>query len=619
MKGLDGIVAQYIGMDTDYALMITGEWGTGKTYYYKNVLTKMIGETPVFSNNSKNYNSISVSLFGLGTIEQIQTEILISLYPILKHKAVKLSLSAGKSLIKGIMQIKHLGGIYKEISEIEVDKKDWINFEELVICFDDLERKSPNLDMEELIGYINTLVENENAKVIIIANENRIEDSKFKELKEKVIKNTVEYIPNEGEIYDSIVENRFQGFSEYQTFLKESKLFIIDNFFKNTKNVRILVFALSYYHRIFSEFCNNVKGKDILEKRKDEILRQLLRFCLAVSIEYKQGRISFKMRKDLEKESLSISELFSKTYRKDKGKEEKSYREDFIQGYYFDVEYYYYNSVFEFLTGGSILLIDELMKELEHQYHLVNNTLPPHYEIMERLNPMNARTLSDEEYKALVNKMLEYVDAGKYEIIQSLTLFYYACNYNNPLKFNINKLKARIIKGMIKGKNSSKYNQVFSMQLDIPSEHPYKQQLLEIKQVVIELNKELEKEEELKYAKELEELYQSNWEEFMEKGLPNNGIFWYTPLLQYFSDYKFYLFFLRSDNKIRSEITNFIYKRYLTGPPSINLKNELSFLERLNKRVEGKCKSYKNGSISRYHINVLHTELSNSISKLKAY
>ncbi|MFX4959688.1 hypothetical protein ABTC43_19895, partial [Acinetobacter baumannii] len=78
-----------------------------------------------------------------------------------------------------------------------------IKFEELVICFDDLERISPNLKIEELIGFINSLVESENVKVLIIANQGKgaLTDEKFKEFQEKVIGNTIEFISTIGDSY----------------------------------------------------------------------------------------------------------------------------------------------------------------------------------------------------------------------------------------------------------------------------------------------------------------------------------------------------------------------------------------------------------------------------------
>lgn len=41
MKQVDDIINDYINAeDTDYAIMIDGQWGAGKSYYWENVLRK---------------------------------------------------------------------------------------------------------------------------------------------------------------------------------------------------------------------------------------------------------------------------------------------------------------------------------------------------------------------------------------------------------------------------------------------------------------------------------------------------------------------------------------------------------------------------------------------------
>jgi Cdc6-like AAA superfamily ATPase len=42
MQNLNEIVDLYLKMDTNYALLITGDWGIGKTYYFRNVLKETI-------------------------------------------------------------------------------------------------------------------------------------------------------------------------------------------------------------------------------------------------------------------------------------------------------------------------------------------------------------------------------------------------------------------------------------------------------------------------------------------------------------------------------------------------------------------------------------------------
>ena len=68
MNKLDEIVLQYLKMKTNYAIVISGEWGGGKTYYYESNLKKLIRETPLITDNKKKYTPILISLFGLNSI-----------------------------------------------------------------------------------------------------------------------------------------------------------------------------------------------------------------------------------------------------------------------------------------------------------------------------------------------------------------------------------------------------------------------------------------------------------------------------------------------------------------------------------------------------------------------
>ena len=68
-----------------------------------------------------------------------------------------------------------------------------------VFCFDDLERLNPQL-IQDTLGYINSLIEAEHLKIIVLCNEDELfssdeihEELQYKKYKEKVIRFTCEY------------------------------------------------------------------------------------------------------------------------------------------------------------------------------------------------------------------------------------------------------------------------------------------------------------------------------------------------------------------------------------------------------------------------------------------
>lgn len=616
MQNLKEIVDYYLKSNTNYALMITGEWGIGKTYYFKNILSKEISQTSTFGNESKKYRPILVSLFGLKSVEEIQSEIFLCLYPILKNSKLKLGASIGKAVTKGILHLKGLGEYTKYIEEINVNTNDFINFEELVLCFDDLERISDNLKLEELIGYINSLVENENVKVIIIANENKIETKNYHILKEKVVGNSIEFISNIDNTFDSLIDVKFSGFPLYVSFLKENKSFIIDIFSKKSKNIRILSYCLSYFQNIFSEITNNLNTENILKEKEKEIFQMLLKFSVAISIEYKEGKISFTNRETLDEGSWMSLDFFFENNNLPKDEKEKTYKEQFNIDYFEDKGYVYFKSIYDFLTGGNIFKYKNVINELNKHYNIEENKIQPHYEVLNNLNYHNCFTLTDRKYLDLTKKLIEFTDEGLFEITNYLSIFHFVSRFNNPLNYNLENLEKRIIRGMKKGKANYKFASSLDFYLRVDENSEHKTHLTNIRTEALLLNEQVLQEEKKSVAIDLETKCYENFTEFYTEVLRTDKDYFYNPIMKDFNSYKFYKFFLNSDNEVKWEIIRFLPNRYKKYE-NHNLKPELEFFQELEKRVENKCKKIKKGNLTGFLFNELNKVIKETIEILK--
>ena len=389
MQNIDKVVELYLKMDTNYALMITGEWGSGKTYYYKNILASMISRTPILHKQGEKYNPILVSLFGLKSIEEVQTEIVMNMYPILKNKYVRLGTGLGKSLIKGVLKLKGLGEIDKAFSETPINTNEWINYEDLVICFDDLERMSKSLKIEELIGFINSLVENENVKVLIIANEGKINDPDYFFLKEKTVGNSIEFQPDFEISFMSLIKHFFEHKVGYRIYLENNKNFIAEVFKPHSINFRILTFALSYFEIIYEELEIALKTEILLNERKHDILLNTLKFAICISIEYKKGNISHKDRKDLDRVlKLTLTQLMAeKIFTENKNNvKDNTFLKQFSDTYYNNDHYIFYPSIYNYITGGEVFQVGQLINNLKSIYHIVKDEIPEHYKIYNKLD-----------------------------------------------------------------------------------------------------------------------------------------------------------------------------------------------------------------------------------------
>jgi hypothetical protein len=191
-------ITQFLEIETNYAVIISGDYGIGKTYYFKNKLFPIVRETLVPNSiNKEKYYPILISLFGIKSVEEIQKHIFLELFPLLKNKGVKIASDIGKSLIKVFSGLD----IEQYLNDADSSSSDVINYNKLLLCFDDIDRKSNDLQIKELFGFINNLVENSNTKVIIIANEDKlrkegdkIDKNTYSTLREKVIGVSIKFI-----------------------------------------------------------------------------------------------------------------------------------------------------------------------------------------------------------------------------------------------------------------------------------------------------------------------------------------------------------------------------------------------------------------------------------------
>ena len=161
----------------NYAVLIDGEWGSGKTFFVNNTLTKEINkqEANLNTNRSVKY----VSLYGCKDMADVQENIAWSFAEDARRK-IKNRMKWGTTVEKESSNIllssqKIVNVIMKKfLPEASLYKisSDWLNLGSFIFIFDDLERC--DCPVNEVFGFLNELVEHENTKVIIIANEKEL-------------------------------------------------------------------------------------------------------------------------------------------------------------------------------------------------------------------------------------------------------------------------------------------------------------------------------------------------------------------------------------------------------------------------------------------------------------
>jgi len=458
MQKIIDIVKDYLTRETNNALLITGEWGVGKTYFFNNILSKEIEKVSTKENESIKYKPIRVSLSGVTSIDDIERRTVAELYPSL-NKGTKI----GKGIFKFLLSVPKIKEYIPEIPNSDVIDSETDN---LIICFDDLERRSKTFPIDSLIGYINNLTENNNLKTIIIANTNKIEDKSFDEIKEKLIGREIEYKINIEEVFDTLIQSEFQSFSEYTKFLQKEKNFIC-SFFQDYKNIRTLKFILTRYHDIHSQIEIIAPSIQYIQSNKEALLKDTLLFAIAIAIEHKKGKVTRNSKEEVDNKfritRKDLQKYFSKqpSSNQEIKEEEETILETIKSKYYNEnnFSYFFYESIFNYIVGINILDEDLLDKDIKEKYKISeDNTIPECYITYNRINFDEVFSMSNASYKCLLTSMLSYVDNGDYRLEHYNRIYNLVLSFNNPLKIKEDELKNRIIKGMKKNKDKFVYN-----------------------------------------------------------------------------------------------------------------------------------------------------------------
>lgn len=283
----------YVKLDNpQYAVLLAGKWGCGKTYYGKNLLEKW-KKSEDSGTDSIILKPIYISLNGIGNISIITEKIKAEISPFLYSKGAKMAKSALQGLLKASIRIDmnwdkdddNGGSIMfnPDLLDLFSTKDEKIKGKKILV-FDDIERCK--IKTEELFGYINIFVEHSGCKVILLADEEKIinNDNKYKIIKEKLIGQTFEVKSEIDTAVDSFIKESCQVNNQLE--LKLCKELIIDLFnASQSENLRILRQALLDFYRLTTF----IEDKFVKHNRYEEFIKNLLTYFLIVYMEYKSG------------------------------------------------------------------------------------------------------------------------------------------------------------------------------------------------------------------------------------------------------------------------------------------------------------------------------------------
>ena len=545
-------ILDYVRSDyTDYAVMINGEWGSGKTYFWNHKIRKKIESMQL---NGKRFTTIYMSLYGISNLEEISKKIFIETTQLMDKNLRKFMDENEQTTIpeyaKTGLDMANFFGVTQNGNK--VDYGDFFSTDDKVLCFDDLERA--NVDVIDILGYINNFVEHDHIKTIIICNEKelstklkssnlemktfiatylldkqgelnkadkpmveKIQDkiehvfdkaNDYERIKEKLIGETFEYAPKFDYIINGILM-RYENNPDLIRFLRESTRLIISTFERSgTRNLRILKHALNDFRKVY-EMVNKS-----YPNTSHRVMQTMLIFTIAISFEIKAGKVTkdkFVNIKDNEEyKAILVSSRVLLDNRQFYIKEfDNNYYYNFKSDYRFFkfIEYYVRTRIFD-------------MKIFKNDMEMIRNTIDtenlPGYK---RLLTEEYWKISDDEFGGVVDSVMTDVKEGNIELIDMVKIYAYFSYFSKKklIDIDIKTLKNVFFTGMNLSSLKSKYCSNVEEELNKIAVENWNDDMEEILKYFNQLNTQLLEKQYREKAEEIFKCIPMRMEEFYEK------------------------------------------------------------------------------------------------------
>lgn len=214
------------------ALVLHGEWGSGKTYYCENDLKAALKGIGV--------KTCRVSLFGVSDYDEVLNRVIASWLP-LSEKAADGVCAAISALVKNVIKTGS-SVLNNKIEDLGIQlslKPDLLlpifDTQNALVIFDDCERSSFAHNDRTFLGFINNMVENHGWHVMLVRNKplSFEEDNSA----EKAVLRQIAFEPDLKMLYPNIVEPKLHFPDQIDFNIEEA---VIDGIKASTINVRAL-------------------------------------------------------------------------------------------------------------------------------------------------------------------------------------------------------------------------------------------------------------------------------------------------------------------------------------------------------------------------------------------
>ena len=469
--------------------MVSGD--LGKTHFWNNKVKKKIESMQL---NGKKYTTIYMSLYGISNLEEISKKIFIETTQLMDKNLRKFMNNNKQTTIpeyaKTGIDMANFFGVTQNGDK--VNYAEFFSTDDKVLCFDDLERA--NVDVIDILGYINNFVEHDHIKTIIICNEKELSTklkssnlemktfiatylldkqnelnktdkpmvekiqekiehvfdkaNDYERIKEKLIGETFEYAPKFDYIINGILM-RYENNTELIRFLRENTRLIISTFNKSgTRNLRILKHALNDFKKVF-EMVNKS-----YPNTSNRVMQTMLIFTIAISFEIKAGKITkdkfVNIKDNDEYKAILVSSRILMDNR-------QFYIKEFDSNYYynFKAEYRFFKFI-EYYVRTRIFDMKIFKENMETIRNTVDIENLPAYK---RLLTEEYWKIPDDQFSGIITEIMSDVKEGKINLIDMVKIFAYFCYFSKKglIEEDIKTLKTLFYNGMNIACLNSKY------------------------------------------------------------------------------------------------------------------------------------------------------------------
>lgn len=216
-------------------IALTGKWGTGKTYLWGESKSEIDAGLPVHK------KSVYISIFGVKTINELKGRIGQNIYFDISSKYKNPVREMGKFLSDFIEKWTDYSATDSALN-IALPKL----LSNRLVVIDDVERKHPSFEIDELLGFLDEYSELHKVKFLLILNDDKLVGKDvWKEMHEKVIDVEIKYKPTSAECFEIVLLHdscrSLQEFKKSIGVLKINNIRVIKRILKIVKYVEKVV------------------------------------------------------------------------------------------------------------------------------------------------------------------------------------------------------------------------------------------------------------------------------------------------------------------------------------------------------------------------------------------